>query len=451
MNVSNIFRQGVVISRPARSFIFQRFLKTTAATMVKVGDPVPSIDLYEDHLNKVNLAELGASKKVVVFAVPGAFTPGCSKTHLPGYVKKAEELKQQGVSDIICVSVNDPFVMAAWAQSQNTSGKVRLLADPSAALAKALDLTVDIPLLGGVRSKRYSMVIENGKIASLQVEPDGTGLLYDTNRKVCSVAEDLSHIDTRTRVNSFSGFSVLRHAIADAHIVISVGGCKRGLKETSRDLFERNMDDIRITALHMIEFNPTAIFCIAKPPIEALVPLVSEEYKKGGVYDFRKIIGITSIGSMRANHFIAAKTGLNALDVLCPIIGGLSSDCLVSVLSQARPFQLHPKDFRAVQNAVTGAEDNVLNLYAGCAEVCLSPALAISRFISSLIKALKGNSSCVDCAYVKQMGHIALPTIQELITLGESIATGEKKSVNALAQNVKEKEKDSREVAHQHA
>nr|CAH7753440.1 unnamed protein product [Callosobruchus chinensis] len=77
------------------------------------------------------------------------------QTHLPGYVSKADDLKKQGIGEIICVSVNDPFVMGAWGKDQNTSGKVRMLADPSAALAKALDLTVDIAPLGGTRSKRY--------------------------------------------------------------------------------------------------------------------------------------------------------------------------------------------------------------------------------------------------------------------------------------------------------
>ncbi|XP_030761002.1 peroxiredoxin-5, mitochondrial [Sitophilus oryzae] len=162
-----------------------RYFQTSTASMVKVGDVLPNVDLFEDlPTNKVNLADLAKGKKVVLFAVPGAFTPGCSKTHLPGYVSKAEELKQQGVSEIVCVSVNDPFVMSAWAKDQQTAGKVRLLADPSAALARALDLTVDIAPLGGVRSKRYSMVVENGKITSLQVEPDGTGLS-------CSLADKI--------------------------------------------------------------------------------------------------------------------------------------------------------------------------------------------------------------------------------------------------------------------
>lgn len=106
------------------------------------------------------------------------------QTHLPGYVQKADELKKQGVHEIFCVSVNDPFVTSAWGKAHNTAGKIRVLADPSAAFTKALDLTVDIAPLGGTRSKRYSMVVENGKIVSLQVEPDGTGL-------TCSLADKI--------------------------------------------------------------------------------------------------------------------------------------------------------------------------------------------------------------------------------------------------------------------
>lgn len=106
------------------------------------------------------------------------------QTHVPGYVQKADELKKSGISEIICVSVNDPFVMSAWAKDQKAEGKIRMLADPSAAFTKAVDLTVDIAPLGGIRSKRYSMVVDNGKIVSLQVEPDGTGLS-------CSLAEKI--------------------------------------------------------------------------------------------------------------------------------------------------------------------------------------------------------------------------------------------------------------------
>lgn len=149
------------------------------------GDKVPSIDLFEDSpANKVNLADLCANKKVILFAVPGAFTPGCSKTHLPGYVDKAEELKKAGVAEIVCVSVNDPFVMSAWGKAHNTGGKVRMLADPNASFTKHVELTVDLPPLGGIRSKRYSMVIDNGTVTTLNVEPDGTGLSCSLADKV---------------------------------------------------------------------------------------------------------------------------------------------------------------------------------------------------------------------------------------------------------------------------
>lgn len=144
---------------------------------IKEGDKLPTIDLFEDSpANKVNIGELCAGKKVILFGVPGAFTPGCSNTHLPGYVTRASELKSSGASEIVCVSVNDPFVMSAWGKKHNAGGQVRMLADPAAAFTKALDLGADLPPLGGLRSKRYSMVVEDGVVKSLNVEPDGTGL-----------------------------------------------------------------------------------------------------------------------------------------------------------------------------------------------------------------------------------------------------------------------------------
>nr|CAD7590664.1 unnamed protein product [Timema genevievae] len=165
--------------------LLRRTFISSSSRMVKAGDRIPSVDLYEDNpTNKVNAADLFKGKKGILFAVPGAFTPGCSKTHLPGYVTKAEELKGKGIQEIVCVSVNDPFVMSAWGKEHGANGKVRMLADPSAAFAKALDLQVDLPPLGGVRSKRYSMVVEDGVIKTLNVEPDGTGLS-------CSLADKI--------------------------------------------------------------------------------------------------------------------------------------------------------------------------------------------------------------------------------------------------------------------
>jgi len=145
---------------------------------IKVGDSVPDVDLFETTpANKVKLTELTAGKKAVVFAVPGAFTPGCSKTHLPGYVSDFDKIKSKGVDVVACIAVNDPFVMDAWGKANGADGKVRMLADPAGAFSKAVDLTIDLSaVLGNVRSKRYAMIVEDGKVKALEVEPDGTGL-----------------------------------------------------------------------------------------------------------------------------------------------------------------------------------------------------------------------------------------------------------------------------------
>ncbi|XP_014281612.1 peroxiredoxin-5, mitochondrial [Halyomorpha halys] len=167
--------------------LVKSFSNTSILNMpiIQVGESIPDVVLFENTpANKINIKKLCAGKKVVLFAVPGAFTPGCSKTHLPGYVKDADDLKSKGIGEIVCVSVNDPFVMGAWGKDQNAEGKVRMLADPSAEFTKALELDTDLPPLGGVRSKRYSMVIEDGVVTKLNVEPDGTGL-------ACSLSKNL--------------------------------------------------------------------------------------------------------------------------------------------------------------------------------------------------------------------------------------------------------------------
>ena len=136
------------------------------------GDSLPAGQLQEGSPDtKVDPAEAFAKGTHIVFAVPGAFTPGCSKTHLPGYVKDYEKIKEKGVDSISCISVNDVFVMAAWGNDQKADGKVRMLADPAAAYVKALGLDVDASgVLGNVRSKRWSMIVKDGKVSVLRVE-----------------------------------------------------------------------------------------------------------------------------------------------------------------------------------------------------------------------------------------------------------------------------------------
>ncbi len=116
-----------------------------------------------------NTDELFANKKVVLFAVPGAFTPTCSAAHLPGYVVLADEFNAKGVDEIICLSVNDAFVMHAWGASQNAEN-IRMLGDGDASYTSALGLTMDTGSFGGVRSQRYAMIIDNGIVQNIQVE-----------------------------------------------------------------------------------------------------------------------------------------------------------------------------------------------------------------------------------------------------------------------------------------
>merc|ERR1711928_318997 len=178
MAISSRFTSLRLVSsrtHPAISYLnFRQFHPSLAANMpINVGDKIPSVDLFEDSpANKVNTSELTAGKKTVIFGVPGAFTPGCSKTHLPGYVADFDKLKAKGVDEVVCISVNDPFVMAAWGKDQNASGKVRMLADTAGAFTKALDLEMDLSaVLGTVRCKRFSMVVEDGVVKVLNVEP----------------------------------------------------------------------------------------------------------------------------------------------------------------------------------------------------------------------------------------------------------------------------------------
>ena len=152
--------------------------------MIKVGDSLPAATLMEYSEvegngcsigpNPVDVAKATAGKTIAIFALPGAFTPTCSAKHVPGYVEKAAELKGAGVDEIWCVSVNDAFVMGAWARDQKTDGKVRMLDDGSADFSKALGLTLDLTARGmGLRSNRYSMLVKDGKVSSLNVEGPG--------------------------------------------------------------------------------------------------------------------------------------------------------------------------------------------------------------------------------------------------------------------------------------
>jgi len=143
---------------------------------ISIGDKLPASDLMEmtkTGPSKISTSDMFAGKKIALFAVPGAYTPTCSAKHLPGFVGNLDALKAKGVDEIICLSVNDPFVMAAWGNAQE-AGEVRMVADPDAAFTKAMKLDFDASGAGlGVRSRRYSMLVENGVVTQLNLEETG--------------------------------------------------------------------------------------------------------------------------------------------------------------------------------------------------------------------------------------------------------------------------------------
>lgn len=144
--------------------------------MIEVGQAIPDVTVHvmgEKGPEAVSSAALFAGQKVVLFAVPGAFTPGCSLTHLPGYVVKADVIKAKGVDRIICMAVNDAFVMDAWGKSQNAS-EITMLADGNAELTRALGLMLDGQKFGmGTRSQRFALIADDGLVTHLAVEPAG--------------------------------------------------------------------------------------------------------------------------------------------------------------------------------------------------------------------------------------------------------------------------------------
>ena len=170
--------------------------------MLKIGDKLPAVTLTEFVEIESNgcsvgphaleLTEIAAGKNIVVFALPGAFTPTCSAQHVPGYVHNADALKAAGVDEIWCLSVNDAFVMGAWGRDQKTGGKIRMVADGSADFAQAAGLVLDLTTRGmGVRSQRYSMLVVDGEVKTLNV--DGPGK-FEVSDATTMLAQALQHL-----------------------------------------------------------------------------------------------------------------------------------------------------------------------------------------------------------------------------------------------------------------
>ncbi len=145
--------------------------------MVKIGDAIPPMKLTAataEGPKEVSTEEMFGTGKAVLFAVPGAFTPTCSMKHLPGYLENMDMLRAKGVEHVACIAVNDPFVMQAWAKDQGVDNRITMLADGSGAFTRALGLELDLTARGlGIRSQRYAMVVESGRVTHLGVESPG--------------------------------------------------------------------------------------------------------------------------------------------------------------------------------------------------------------------------------------------------------------------------------------
>ncbi|XP_050407100.1 peroxiredoxin-5, mitochondrial [Patella vulgata] len=159
------------LHRPAACCQIKRYLK--------IGDTLPDIKLYEDNPdNGISVRDIYKGKKGVLFSVVGAFTPGCTHAHIPEYLESADKFKEEGYDLIGCVSVNDPFVMAAWGQDLKAEGKIRMLADTKGEFTKAMGMELDCSkLLGNIRSRRYSLVIEDSKVHTINEDPQHSGLV----------------------------------------------------------------------------------------------------------------------------------------------------------------------------------------------------------------------------------------------------------------------------------
>lgn len=151
---------------------------------IQIGEKLPDATLYEFiHKesegcslgpNAFKVADLVANKKIAILALPGAYTPTCSAKHLPGFVQHAAEFRAKGVDEIWCISVNDAFVMGAWGQSQGADGVVRMMADGSAEFTQKIGMELDLTARGlGMRSQRYSMLVENGVVKQINLDPAG--------------------------------------------------------------------------------------------------------------------------------------------------------------------------------------------------------------------------------------------------------------------------------------
>ncbi|KAK4887540.1 hypothetical protein RN001_003811 [Aquatica leii] len=247
--------------------------------------------------------------------------------------------------------------------------------------------------------------------------------VFDYTDGPYGISVDLGHIDTNTKITGYTGLDCLREAVTGANVVVICGGEPQKPIQNDRELFKLNADYVRNVALHTAEFNPHAIICVSTPPVAAMVPLISEEYKRAEVYNARKIIGITTLGSSRANSIIGQYAQKDPQTINCPLVGADRSNTIVPVLSQTEVGVKLPKPaVELLHNQICKAEDEALvKKYTENSGPCaISAAYATSKFVISVVRGLLDIFYGVECAYVRQVGHcgVFLPYMTSVVKLG---------------------------------
>ena len=224
--------------------------------------------------------------------------------------------------------------------------------------------------------------------------------LYDIAHTL-GVAADLGHIETKAKVSGFMGVEQLHASLEGADVVVIPAGVPRKPGMTRDDLFNTNASIVANLSQACAEVCPKAMLCIISNPVNSTVPIASEIFKKKGVYDPRRIFGVTTLDLVRANAFIAEAKGLDVTRTNVPVVGGHSGVTIIPLISQASPpVSFAPEERTALINRIQNAGTEVVEAKAGAGSATLSMAYAGARFVFSLLEALEGKARVVECAYV---------------------------------------------------
>lgn len=263
------------------------------------------------------------------------------------------------------------------------------------------------------------------------------------------VAADISHCSTPAKVTGHLGPQSLREALEGSAVVVIPAGVPRKPGMTRDDLFNTNASIVRDLASACAKFSPKAMLLVITNPVNSTVPIASEVYKIHGVYDPRRIIGVTTLDIVRSNTFIAQAKGLDVNQVSCPVVGGHSGVTIVPVISQCTPPVSFPQEERiALMTRIQNAGTEVVEAKAGAGSATLSMAYAGNKFVTSILQALHGESGIIECAFVRsdetEAKYFSTPIlfgkegVEKNLGLGKMIET----EVNAIKSGMSELQKN---------